>query len=63
MASIPQSDAVRVAPAAGRMPAWLASKTQLYFPEPLLNAALGAVTGTVGALYAINFFFPLPFRI
>jgi len=43
--------------------AWLASKTQLYFPEPVLNAALGAVTGTVGALYAINFFFPLPFRI
>ena len=25
--------------------AWLASKTQLYFPEPVLNAALGAVTG------------------
>ena len=43
--------------------AWAASKTQLYMPEPLLNAALGAVTGCVGALYAINFFFPLPFRI
>ena len=51
------------AAAGGIFGAWLASKTQLYFPEPLLNAALGAVTGTVGALYAINFFFPLPFRI
>lgn len=51
------------AAAGGIFGAWVASKTQLYVRESLLNAALGAVTGTVGALYAINFFFPLPFRI
>ena len=32
-------------------------------PEPVLNAMLGAVTGAVGLLYVVNFFFALPFRV
>lgn len=51
------------AAAGGMLGAWAASKTQLYFPEPLLNAALGAVTGVVGALYVADFLSPLPFRV
>ena len=47
----------------GILGAWAASKTQLYLPEPILNAGLGSVTGIVGALYAINFLTPLPFRL
>jgi len=51
------------AAAGGIFGAWAASKTQLYLPEPLLNGVLGALCGAVGALYAIHYFFPLPFRI
>jgi len=51
------------AAAGGIFGSWAAAKTQLYVPEHLLNLMLGAVTGAVGVLYVINFFFPLPFRI
>jgi uncharacterized membrane protein YfcA len=51
------------AAAGGIFGSWVAAKTQLYVPEHLLNAMLGAVTGALGALYVIGFFFPLPFRI
>ena len=51
------------AAAGGIFGAWAAAKTQLYVPESLLNALLGAVTGAAGLLYAVNYFFPLPFAI
>jgi uncharacterized membrane protein YfcA len=49
--------------AGGIFGAWVAAKTQLYVPEPLLNAMLGTVISAVAILYVTNFFFPLPFRI
>jgi len=51
------------AAAGGIFGSWVAAKTQLYMPEPLLNAMLGTVTGAVGALYVIGFFFELPFKL
>jgi uncharacterized protein len=51
------------AAAGGIFGAWVAAKTQLYVPEHFLNAMLGAVTGAVGVLYVLGFFFDLPFRI
>jgi uncharacterized membrane protein YfcA len=51
------------AAAGGIFGAWVAAKTQLYVPEHFLNAMLGAVTGAVGVLYVLGFFFELPFRI
>jgi uncharacterized membrane protein YfcA len=51
------------AAAGGIFGSWAAAKTQLYIPEHLLDIMLGTVTGSVGALYVINFFFPLPFKI
>jgi uncharacterized membrane protein YfcA len=51
------------AAAGGIFGSWAAAKTQLYVPEHLLNAMLGAVTGAVGVLYVVNFFFSLPFRV
>jgi uncharacterized membrane protein YfcA len=51
------------AAAGGIFGSWTAAKTQLYVPEHLLNWMLGAVTGAVGILYLIGFFFELPFRI
>jgi len=51
------------AAAGGFFGAWVAAKTQLYMPEPVLNAMLGTVTGAVGVLYVASFFFALPFRI
>jgi uncharacterized membrane protein YfcA len=50
------------AAAGGIFGSWVAAKTQLYVPEPLLNAMLGAVLAAVAILYVTNFFFPLPFR-
>jgi len=50
-------------PAGGIFGSWVAAKTQLHVPEVVLNAMLGTVTGAVGLLYVINFFFPLPFRV
>jgi len=49
--------------AGGIFGSWAAAKTQLYIPEHVLDAMLGGVIGVVGALYVINFFLPLPFRI
>jgi uncharacterized membrane protein YfcA len=43
--------------------AWLAAKTQRFIPEKYLKPMLGTITGIVGILYMVNFFYPLPFRI
>ncbi|MHC4458333.1 MAG: sulfite exporter TauE/SafE family protein, partial [Planctomycetota bacterium] len=43
--------------------AWLASKTQRFIPEMLLKPMLGVVTAIVGALYMINYFWQLPFKV
>ena len=43
--------------------AWVASKTQKYIPEVYLKPMLGTVTGLVGMLYIINYFWRLPFKI
>lgn len=43
--------------------AWLASKTQKFIPERYLKPMLGAVTGIVGTLYALNYFWKMPFKI
>jgi uncharacterized membrane protein YfcA len=43
--------------------AWIASKTQKFVPEKYLKPMLGTVTGAVGLLYAINYFWPLPFDV
>jgi len=51
------------AAAGGIFGAWAASKTQMFVPEHLLKLMLGGVTGIVGTLYVINFFYPLPFRV
>jgi uncharacterized membrane protein YfcA len=51
------------AAAGGIFGAWAAAKTQRFVPEHLLKLMLGAVTGVVGALYAVSFFYELPFRL
>lgn len=43
--------------------AWVASKTQKYIPEVYLKPMLGVVTGMVGLLYIINYFWKLPFQV
>jgi len=43
--------------------AWLASKTQKYIPEKYLKPMLATVTGLVGILYIVNYFWRLPFNI
>jgi uncharacterized membrane protein YfcA len=43
--------------------AWLAAKTQRFVPEKFLKPMLGAVTGLVGILYIINYFWQLPFKV
>jgi len=43
--------------------AWLAAKTQRFVPEKFLKPMLGAVTGLVGILYMINYFWQLPFKV
>lgn len=40
--------------------AWLGAKTQRLIPENRLKSLLGLLTGPVGALYVINYFWPLP---
>lgn len=50
------------AAAGGIFGAWVGAKTQLYVPEPVLNAMLGVVTAIVGVLYVASFFVALPFR-
>ena len=51
------------AAAGGIFGSWSASKTQMYVPEHFLKLMLGGVTGIVGALYVVDFFYPLPFRL
>ncbi len=51
------------AAAGGIFGAWCAAKTQRYLPEHLLKLMLGGVTATAGTLYAIDFFFKLPFKL
>ena len=51
------------AAAGGIFGSWAASKTQMFVPEHLLKLMLGGVTGIVGTLYIINFFYPLPFKL
>lgn len=51
------------AAAGGIFGSWAASKTQMYVPEHFLKLMLGGVTGVVGALYVVDFFHPLPFRL
>ncbi len=43
--------------------AWLAAKTQRFVPERYLKPMLGALTGLVGGLYIVNYFWPLPFHV
>ncbi len=43
--------------------AWIASKTQKFIPEKYLKPMLGTVTGLVGLLYIINYFWRLPFHV
>lgn len=40
--------------------AWLGAKTQRLIPDGYLKPLLGLLTGTVGGLYTINYFWPLP---
>jgi hypothetical protein len=51
------------AAAGGILGSWAASKTQMYVPEHFLKLMLGGVTGIVGVLYVVDFFYPLPFRL
>ena len=43
--------------------AWLGSKTQKFIPEKYLKTMLGTITGIVGVLYVVNYFWHLPFKI
>ena len=43
--------------------AWVGSKTQKFIPEKYLKIMLGTITGIVGALYVVNYFWRLPFAI
>lgn len=50
--------------AGGAIPgAWLAAKTQRFIPEKYLKSMLGTVTGVVGILYMVNYFWALPFKV
>ena len=51
------------AAAGGIFGSWAAAKTQLFVPEHFLKLMLAGVTGVVGVLYVVNFFYPLPFRL
>ena len=51
------------AAAGGIFGSWLAAKTQKYVPEHSLKLMLGGVTGIAGALYVIDVFVELPFRL
>jgi uncharacterized membrane protein YfcA len=52
-----------LAAAGGSFGSWCAAKTQRWVPEHLLKLMLGGVTAIAGALYVLNFFVPLPFRV
>ena len=50
--------------ASGAIPgAWIASKTQRYIPEKYLKPMLGTITGLVGLLYMMNYFWRMPFSV
>ncbi len=51
------------AAAGGIFGSWCAAKTQRFLPEHLLKLMLGGITGIAGALYVIDFFFELPFKL
>jgi hypothetical protein len=43
--------------------AWIASKTQKFIPEKYLKPMLGVITGVVGILYIIQYFWHIPFTV
>lgn len=43
--------------------AWLAAKTQKFIPESYLKPMLATITGVVGGLYIVNYFYRLPFSV
>lgn len=49
--------------AGGVLGSWVASKTQIYMPEHLLELMLGAATGLCGSLYMLSALVPLPFKL
>jgi len=51
------------AAAGGILGSWCAAKTQRFVPQHFLKLMLGGITGIAGALYVIDFFYPLPFRM
>jgi uncharacterized protein len=51
------------AAAGGVIGSWVASKTQVYFPEHVLGLMLGTVTGIVGFLYVLSEIVELPFKL
>ena len=51
------------AAAGGILGAWCAAKTQRFVPEHSLKLMLGGITGIVGALYTVDFFVDLPFKM
>jgi uncharacterized membrane protein YfcA len=69
---IPRFTSVLIAPewawgffaaSGGILGAWCAAKTQRFVPEHLLKLMLGGITGIVGTLYIVGFFFELPFKM
>lgn len=51
------------AAAGGILGSWCAAKTQRFVPQHFLKLMLGGITGIAGALYVIDFFYPLPFGL
>ncbi len=51
------------ASAGGILGSWCAAKTQRFVPQHSLKLMLGGITGIAGALYVVDFLYPLPFRI
>jgi len=51
------------AAAGGIFGSWVASKTQRYLPESILDAMLGALTAGAALVYVVSFFAKLPFGL
>jgi len=51
------------AAAGGIFGSWCAAKTQRFVPQHFLRLMLGGITGIAGALYVVDFFYALPFRL
>ena len=47
----------------GILGSWVAAKTQRFMPEYTLKVMLGAITGIAGALYVLDMFVRLPFKL